>query len=166
MKKALVLMAALVATVSFGATLELLVDGVAWDGKDVDIASELKVICAAVGLNGGPTTTYAVNLSNATGASVVTSGDGFVNWLLPPAPAVSETAPGVKVSALNGSAFVQTGKLFEITFAAAQEGVLDITQDGDISGGKGADILGVNIVPEPMTMALLGIGGFFIRRRK
>jgi hypothetical protein len=167
MKKALVLAMALVAGVSFGATMTLLVDGAAWDGSDVDIASSLSVVGEATALNGGPTADYAVTLSNATGASVAVSGDGFVTWLLAPlAPTAVETPPSVVVSGLQGSAFGATGKIYQIDFKAASEGVLDITQAGDISGGKGPDITGVNIVPEPMTMALLGLGGLVLRRRK
>jgi hypothetical protein len=167
MKKALVLAMALVASVSFGATMTLLVDGAAWDGSDVDIASSLSVVGEVVALNGGPTADYAVTLSNATGASVAVSGEGFVSWLLAPlAPVVTDTPAGAVISGLQGSAFGASGKIYQIDFKAASEGVLDITQAGDISGGKDADITGVNVVPEPMTMALLGLGGMLIRRKK
>jgi hypothetical protein len=168
MKKALVLAMTLVASVSFGATMTLNVDGAAWDGSDVLDTASLSVVIEVSGAAGGPSD-YGISLSNATGASVAT---GDVQWLIAPS-AWSETAEGqgFAVSSysgtLNSFGSAQTGVVMQIDFKPAAVGTLDIvTTGGTLPGGNPADITGVNIVPEPMTMALLGLGGMLIRRKK
>jgi hypothetical protein len=55
------------------------------------------------------------------------------------------------------------GPVFDITMVASAAG----SMGSDYYGKFGAsDTLTVNIIPEPITMGLLAVGGLFLRRRK
>ena len=62
---------------------------------------------------------------------------------------------------------VATGIQFYVTFTAGTTlGSNSWMLDEESSAGGPTDYLTVNVVPEPMTIALLGLGGLFLRRRK
>jgi len=52
---------------------------------------------------------------------------------------------------------VLAGDQYDVVITGLSEGVYTFDCDGDT--------LTVNVVPEPMTMALLGLGGLFLRKR-
>lgn len=57
------------------------------------------------------------------------------------------------------------GNVFDVTLTGAAEGMFTMTSDYYSSLGAG-DSLMVTVIPEPMTIGLLGLGGLFLRRRK
>ena len=62
---------------------------------------------------------------------------------------------------------VAPGIQFNVTFTAGTTlGSNSWMLDEESAAGGPTDYLTVNVVPEPMTLALLGLGGLFLRRRK
>ena len=68
---------------------------------------------------------------------------------------------------------VVAGEHFSLTLTISPGAAIDGSDDFDIwtlvpndTKYPVDDVLAVNIVPEPMTIALLGLGGLFLRRRK
>ncbi len=59
---------------------------------------------------------------------------------------------------------VATGKQFDVTIKGLAEGQYNLVLDDLQSAGPSDSML--VIVPEPMTIGLLGLGGLFLRRRK
>lgn len=57
------------------------------------------------------------------------------------------------------------GKQWEVTISGIAEGSTSLWADEYGSAGDSSS-LGVTVTPEPMTIALLGLGGLFLRRRK
>lgn len=78
---------------------------------------------------------------------------------------------GFEIGAADTQGLVAAGKHFDFTFTcpALGEGcpctaTIDVYVDPDYDNPH--DTLTVECVPEPMTIALLGLGGLFLRRRK
>ncbi len=75
------------------------------------------------------------------------------------------TFPGWwKVRALDLAApyTIESGAQFDVTIKALAVGIFGLASDG---GGQN-DILEVTVVPEPMTIALLGLGSLALLRRR
>lgn len=74
-------------------------------------------------------------------------------------------------SASVGTANPLTGPIFSIDFTPGTQKLLFVYSSGDPSitiGGEAITLTGyeMTIVPEPMTMGLLGLGSLFLARRK
>jgi hypothetical protein len=158
MKKAIILAMALVTSISFSATMKLLVDGHEWDGGDIDVNSSFELVLSVEDACGGPYN-LSVYISNAIPARV-SVGTGDVDWLLAPDPSqwsVDAVGDGVEISSYTGTldsfGGLQTGSIMTVSFDLAQPaGILDILITGGIlPGGNPADITGIFL------------GGFFDR---
>lgn len=70
-------------------------------------------------------------------------------------------------SDVNGGG-IQNGNWFVMNFKAPMdEGILNFDlYDYSVSGSSPVSSYSVNVVPEPISIALLGLGGLFLRRRK
>lgn len=139
----------------------------------IDITSNA-IISAGVGEYAGFGLVVETSLASLAGGLVVNTTDPGVSLFdgvmagagFPP-PAGTEGVSGT-VLAVNGP--IAANMLFQgITFTAGQlVGLATVTLVGTQDYAT-LEVLGsaqVLITPEPMTMALLGLGGLFIRRRK
>jgi hypothetical protein len=191
MKKVLVLLLVLVLTSMASAVISIKVvetDGVTpYDGRDLIASEYLNIIITATGGDTGDTGGFALVADTALGAI---SG-GVTN--IPPAPdasmllgtAVGDNfvgglAPGVDgivgtIGAFTASPPYADGDYFtEILFHCEGPGdvvvsLYDISAAWSVAtedGGFLIDSVVIHQIPEPMTIALLGLGGLFLRRRK
>jgi hypothetical protein len=176
MKKALVLAMALAASATFAVTVNLMVDGAAWDGtSSIDIGSALQVSYTTTGISndsGFGNMGKTVGIDNAVLGSIVI-GTGDVSWSLAPSgwSVVSDGVNGVNINDVYGvmapAQAGTAGTVMTIDFNAAVEGQLNVsTSLLSNPDGVAPETLSATVVPEPMTMALLGLGGMLIRRKK
>jgi hypothetical protein len=59
---------------------------------------------------------------------------------------------------------LDSGPQYDVTIKGLVAGTYSL--DSDDYGGSDNDILEITVVPEPITIALLGLGGLLLRRRK
>ena len=59
---------------------------------------------------------------------------------------------------------IASGSQYSVTIQGYATGTFGL--DSDSYGGAGNDVLEVTVIPEPMTVTLLGIGGLFLMRRR
>lgn len=99
-----------------------------------------------------------ITVADVAGAVLVSNGDaamfgvpgGF--WGVTMAPAVGIITEGTV--------------LFSLTLTGMELGIAQINMIDLTAGGVPGASTSVLVTPEPMTMALLGLGGLFLRRRK
>ena len=165
MKKLVCLMiVALIGTVASAAVIELLSPATAEVGDIVTInlysdvtAGDFTVLSISDGGAGG-------SASNA----VVTAG---FDWVIFTGPGTLNTGGFLVENATGKTNFgspLVGGILysFDYTVAAAPIGtIINFTADGNV-GGTIISGAAMEVIPEPITIALLGLGGLFLRRRK
>jgi hypothetical protein len=61
---------------------------------------------------------------------------------------------------------IAPGAQYDVTITGLALGTYLIDSDSYGTGGGFNDVLTINVVPEPMTIALLGLGGLFLLRRR
>lgn len=154
--------------------------GLVWNCADNGDGTFGVTLTSDFGVNG---CTLAMLMPNDGGAITNPSFNaGFVTYSYAGDPGdwYGEAA-GSLVAASASQNGVVTGDLFSFTYtgkvgdtisvldypAWGMTSVVYAAADGAITALTGDAVLGtINIVPEPMTMALLGLGGLFIRRRR
>lgn len=89
------------------------------------------------------------------GATYAVDPSGYIGW------ARGESLPG------GDATSIKAGLWYELVITAYGTDGESMTMGSDYYAAGGSnDVLTVNIIPEPMTVALLGLGGLFLRRRK
>lgn len=160
MKKLLVLMLVLGMASLASAGLVLTNNGVdAGDEIGIDVLGELGVDDDRASIDG-----FEFELS-ITDGTLDTSGLTFPeSWMFAPYRK-GETASSVDVT--GGDFFPKTGPLTLMNgiLANAKVGsIITITSTASANAGEVYD--SAIVTPEPMSLALLGLGGLFLRRRK
>jgi hypothetical protein len=182
MKKLLVFLTVLaVAGVANGAVIDILVNGADWIGQDVEPSDRIKVTWRndVAGVYGGGFGAFQISVSNGD----YYEGTGWVNTTaLPVLPGITVTAtdPGHNVYLTGGTYMeVPTGDMASWEFHVPDYKVeSDYIIIDPYAGswnsvyaypGEGADqfpYIVLHVIPEPMTIALLGMGGLFLLRRR
>lgn len=178
MKKSVVVLVLAMAPVAFGQfgpALDILVNGTPWDGGSVTFSDEISVSFVEKGPVTAPGSFSVFELGIDPAGYIA---DSFM-YHLPPGMLggvleLSETDTGLKIAggALYSPAtpLPGNGVLFEVKFHVPELNYSDYIEI-PVSGGYGAaDASGlttrIHYVPEPMTIALLGLGGLALLRRR
>lgn len=195
MKKLLVLLLVLGLASSASAVLDLGIDGQAAGSTHTMAPSDSITLSVdmGVGLVGGE---FSILLSNNQGAmdySSMTVNSDYMNEVVIPAvgtyyvatswdfawgevAGTSSTAGAIALGGGNISAFngqlstLVDGIVFhceeatDVTITLVSRGL--VTTSGSIDAGTTLDSILVHQVPEPATLALLGLGGLLLRKRK
>ncbi|HUS73691.1 MAG TPA: PEP-CTERM sorting domain-containing protein [Sedimentisphaerales bacterium] len=167
MKKLLILMLVLGMTSAANAVLTWSADEVT-----IDLTSPTAVLqiisSTALAYPGGPAWVGAEPSTVAEIASIVAlSGAGEDAELADPATSGYPgwwTISAKDVTGTPGDTIV-AGSQWDVTITGLMEGVYVISADSYGSAGSD-DLLTITVVPEPMTIALLGLGGLFLLRRR
>ena len=181
----LLLVVGLTSVVSAGVGMDIYVNNVlTGDGGAVTVGDTVKVVITATAplayAAGGGFAEFNIDVSAGTYNSdaVLTELGPYAPTFSPweqslPAPTLIWTADGsgggLKINALPSSLAgpATAGDMAWFTFTATGGTTIDPDYGSfDQVFHSDAAFDGVTLVPEPMTIALLGLGGLFLRRRK
>ena len=176
MKKILVLTLVLGMVSLANATLTITVDGQDVGDEITIKPSDDIMIGVYSDVDGVGYDAYAAIIIDAAAGKLGSwVGDPIVYDLTPGDPIAEftyygEALAGFDTYLLNNSTLdvenqPSAGLAFEIKFHCDAEGDVVIKLDND-AWGNTVDTLTIHQIPEPMTLALLGLGGLFLRRRK
>ncbi|AQQ72452.1 hypothetical protein SMSP2_02837 [Limihaloglobus sulfuriphilus] len=167
MKKALVLAMALVASVSFGA-LYTLTDGAGNEiSSDMDAMEGTFTLVATYGSGGMPLDGFGYAYTISEDAKNVAAQVTEASYSIAPTVTVTGNTVDGLASGAASTAITEASELFRISFDAVAGSTIAISNPGYHGDGtRPAEWSNINVVPEPMTMALLGLGGMLIRRKK
>ena len=85
-------------------------------------------------------------------------------------PSIAQVGPGIEVS--GPGTYLNTPTLpgnivFTFDFDTTEVGIITLNVVGLYNNAGASELSGeINVIPEPMTILLLGMGGLFLRRRK
>ena len=159
------------------ATVAITVNDQPYTGQSVEPSDIIKVVWdTTTSIMGGYAgLNYDVSLGDYEAGSFSTVG---APPLIGTTIALGETAEGMAVTGGNAGMPHPAGWLFEFEFHVPFDTPYStvIVLDA-LTGGYGGDLAvagdqdlypydEIHVVPEPMTIALLGLGGLFLRRRK
>ncbi|HDZ69066.1 MAG TPA: PEP-CTERM sorting domain-containing protein [Phycisphaerales bacterium] len=180
MKKLLILVLVLgLASAANALTVSISTDGVNPAGSSITVVPgqvvNLSIVSDTSGAAGNYWTYLEMNLPSAgtlpvAGSFTINPNAGSM------ASVVDQGTPtfyDMLLTASDSTGSVVAGKHFSLTLTISPGAAIDGSDDFDIwtlvpndATYSTDDVLTVNIVPEPMTIALLGLGGLFLRRRK
>jgi|GEM_PF-1871977 len=164
MRKVLVvLMVASVASVAYGLNVDVTGSVTGAVTTSVMPGETISVVIGGSGA-GGPKS-FAMTATPAVGGTISTLG----SWLLTTTPSVMTEGSGLKFNWPGGTIGLDVaGDWLKAGFdvpSGAGGGTLALGFSGSLFG-ETPNGMQYNIVPEPMTVVLLGLGGLFLRRRK
>jgi hypothetical protein len=161
MKKLLILMLVLGITSTASAVLT-------WSVSTVDVEPGASIVVQLVSSDADPfdpkwvgqepsgiaEITSILALPAATPDSIVLdpTATGYAGWWT------------VNTLDLNPPSDIIAGAQYDVTITAGMTADVSTAFDSDSYGTN--DVLTVNVIPEPMTIALLGLGGLFLLRRR
>ena len=180
MKKLLVFLTVLVvAGVANGAIIDILVNGQPWTGGDVRPSDIITVtFINDIGGNWGGFGDFTINVSNGD----LYEGTEWIDGVKLPMAAFIMLTPNAEGydALMGGSAFGETptgplaGWEFHVPDYKLESDYIIIDPISGSFDGVGAlpgpddpfPYIVIHVVPEPMTVALLGLGGLFLLRRR
>ena len=166
MKKILILALVVGLASLASAGVQLSVNGAPMASGDDIIAPAPVVIDAIVGTSD---VQYTLKVETAGDLTLVTSGVVFDgSWMFGNGFTGGDPGDGATSAILSGGDFMPKGAgtgCFTGLGVIGTNGVITLTETTG-PAGQLYDIVSTITVPEPMTMALLGLGGLFLRRRK
>ena len=171
MRRLLVLMLVLgIASAASAATVAVYTNttqGVDALTNDAAIGDTIVITVGLDAASAGGSAGFSIDVDHSTGGVAAVLGV----WTMPPVASVAPFPPTGE-SFILGNGIIglpaNPGDYFSATFQVPASALgldIDVAYNGSIAGGTPAGAK-LPVIPEPITIALLGLGGLFLRRRK